>query len=618
MLKPHKMSSILITGPKNLQESVIKELHDMKVVHIVGHSKNEFADIGKPLESAPFISEMLVKVRALIAELGIKNYELEFELKRGMPEVESTIKKISEELSFCQKALKNAEESISKNTIIKQELEILSGIEVPLESFAPCKSLACFTGYLKGEGMLENMESELSYITKGYMLLHKPFDKKQFIALFAHSKIRNLAAGILEKKGFSPVNFAATGNLKGTASANLARIREEIAGSQGKKAEIKKRIGDLGQEYKGFLLSAQDFLSGQIEKAQAPLMFAATDTSFLIKGWVPSEILKASMERLNRAEKNRIFIHFEPAKKNEKVPVKLKNPPHVRPFEFFMDIYTMPAYNELDPTFFVFLTFPLLFGFMLGDIGYGLVTLILSLTLKKIFPKAKSFFSITMLASLSTMIFGLIFGEFFGYEEVMGLHIPHLLSRGHQITELLYVAVAVGFIHVNAGLAAGFINELNSHGFRHAFFAKISWFVFEAGFVMLMLSIFNFIAISYWFGVGIIALSAVMLFIGEGARGPIEIPGLLSNILSYARLMAIGVSSVKLAELINEMSGQMFHSGGLFIIAGILILAIGHAVNIGLGLMGSFLHSLRLHYVEFFSKFFHGGGEKYKPFGYRD
>ena len=108
-----------------------------------------------------------------------------------------------------------------------------------------------------------------------------------------------------------------------------------------------------------------------------------------------------------------------------------------------------------------------------------------------------------------------------------------------------------------------------------------------------------------------------MLYKGEGIRGLIEIPSIFSNTLSYARLMAIGLSSVVLALIINDSAEQFFHKGGFLVLIGVLILVIGHVINIMLGLLGSFLHSLRLHYVEFFTKFFHGGAKKYQPFGMR-
>jgi len=235
--------------------------------------------------------------------------------------------------------------------------------------------------------------------------------------------------------------------------------------------------------------------------------------------------------------------------------------------------------------------------------------------LKKFMPKVKNFFNILIFASFATIFFGLLFGEFFGLETIAGFELPHILSRSHQTNELLYLAVGVGVLHINLGLIIGFINELKSHGFMTALFAKGGWFVLEIGIVLLALSSFNIIILPIYVGVAFLIISLFMLFKGEGVRGLVEIPSIFSNSLSYARLMAIGLSSVKLAEVINESAAGMFHKGGFLILAGVLILVIGHMINIILGTFGSFIHSLRLHYVEFFTKFFNGGAKKYEPFG---
>ena len=161
----------------------------------------------------------------------------------------------------------------------------------------------------------------------------------------------------------------------------------------------------------------------------------------------------------------------------------------------------------------------------------------------------------------------------------------------------------------------GFINELRAHGLSKAIYEKGSWFVLQFGVVLLALSSMGIIQLPSLVGYVFLLISIIMLFKGEGVRGIIELPSIFTNILSYSRLMAIGLSSVSLAVVINEMSLDFFEKGGFSILAGILILLIGHLLNIVLGLFGSFLHSLRLHYVEFFGKFFHGGAEKYRPFG---
>ncbi len=615
MLTPSSMSRVVITGPKSIQEDIIKELHSLKILHIVDHTKSELADIGNPLESAAKLSEILVKVRSLISLLGVKKEDYDFELKKGMLEIQSTAKKLSDELNVNLDEIKKIDETLSRNELIRQELDILKGINIALEALSSYKSLAYFAGYLKGKNGHELLKGELEETTAKFMLLQNPTSKGNLIILFIDTKNKDSAISIMQKIGFNPVNFLNLSGLKGLASNNIRKLDEDTVRFIMKKDEIGIKLGNLRNNYSSFLLASEDFLKDQLEKAEAPLKFASTKSSFLVKGWVPSDGLNKSIDRLNKVSKNRIFVQFEPAKKSDKVPVKLKNNRYSKPFEFFLDLYSMPTYKEIDPTFFIFLTFPILFGMMLGDIGYGLVSFLIFWILKMKMPKARNLMNILILASLVSVLFGILFGEFFGLEKIGNIELWHLISREKEMFTLMYLAIGIGVVHLNGGLIIGFINELRAHGFRHAFFGKVSWFVLETGIVFIALSIFKKIIISWVVGAAIIFLSLIMLFIGEGVKGPIESLSIITNALSYARLMAIGLSSVILAAIINDESGQFFHKGGLFIFAGVLVLVVGHAINLMLGLLGSFLHSLRLHYVEFFSKFFHGGAEKYNPFG---
>ena len=195
MLKPYQMSSVIITGPNSIQETVIKELHNLKILHIVEHSKNELADIGKPLDNAGRLSETLVKIRALIAALNIKKEETGFETSKGLLEIESATKKLNQEASSNLDELRKTDEQIAKNQAAKNELEILKDIGVPLESFAPYKSLAYFTGYIGNKSSINFLKEELLKITDKFMLFESIARKRQFIVLFVDIKNKERGSG---------------------------------------------------------------------------------------------------------------------------------------------------------------------------------------------------------------------------------------------------------------------------------------------------------------------------------------------------------------------------------------------------------------------------------------
>ena len=217
------MTRAIITGPKNIQETIIKELYNLKILHIVEHTKNELADIGKPLDYASRLSEILVKVRALISALDInvkKFNEVKFFDKT---KIDSTTKKLSEEININLDELRKIEGQILKNESVKQELEILKNINVPLEAFTTYKSLSYFMGYIK-ENNVPTLRNELKKATEKFILFNSTFKNKNFIVLFIDATIKEQANIILNKAGFSHINFVNISNLRGSASDNLKKI----------------------------------------------------------------------------------------------------------------------------------------------------------------------------------------------------------------------------------------------------------------------------------------------------------------------------------------------------------------------------------------------------------
>ena len=619
------MSRVIVTGPNSVQEAIIKELHELEVLHIIEHSKNELADIGQPFGNSNKLSEIIVRIRSVINSLGIKKTDEIPKAKSGLFEIDRTSKKIADEVNKNNEELRRIEELSARNSAILNELNLIKGINLPVGAFKPYKTLDVITGFADDAHGAEYLDSSLRNVTQNFALYLSSSDKKAkkiFVAIFIKKANRKDADKVLQTVGFAPVNLTGINSNGLDKGRNAAQCIREAEAQRQRLLSLREsaieRARRLAGEYKHFLLASEELLSRELEKADSPLKFAATKNAFLIKGWVPKEQLDAAIERLEKAGKGKIFIHYEDAGKKDKVPVKLKNPAYARPFEFFIDIYSLPNYREIDPTFFIFLTFPIFFGFMLGDFGYGILSFILFYCLKKKMPKGAALFNVLLLSSASSILFGLIYGEFFGLEEIGRFSIPHLISRAHSTSELMYIAIIIGIVHVNWGLIAGFINIYKDHGMKHAMLEKGSWIVLQIGIALFALSLLKKIQIHWGIGALMIIASWVMLFKGEGIKGLIEVPSILTNTLSYLRLMAIGLSSVSIAVVVNEMAEGFFHEGGILILAGILILLVGHIFNLVLGLFGSFLHSLRLHYVEFFSKFFHGGAEKYRPFGAKE
>jgi len=371
-------------------------------------------------------------------------------------------------------------------------------------------------------------------------------------------------------------------------------------------------IEELRKKWATKLPEYEKALSERFDKLEVSLKFLETEQTVIIWGFIPKKKADNMISILSVAAKNKVIIEKFDIEKDDKVPTAFDNPSPIDSFQFFLDVYAIPKYKTIDPTWFISFTFPFLFGFMLGDIGYGITTLIVVWILKKNMPRFSKFLNIILISSAATILFGLVFGEFFGAEIY-----PGLISRNpeHKIETLLITSLVIGVIHLNSGLISGFKNELAEHGFKEAFYKKFGWIFLEIAAALLGISYSKLLPLPHFIGYAVLIASILIIFKGERIEGLIEIPTIFANILSYARLMAIGLSSVGLALIVNEFTGQMFKNGGIFIIVGVLILVIGHFINLFIGIFDSFLQSLRLHYVELFSKFYKGGGILYKPFG---
>ncbi len=339
-----------------------------------------------------------------------------------------------------------------------------------------------------------------------------------------------------------------------------------------------------------------------------------TSHAFAIEGWLPESARDAVAARLEARFGDAVVVETlgREAWASETAPVVLRNPRLFRPFEALIRIMPLPTYGSLDPTPFVAVFFPLFFGVMLGDIGYGALLAIVAIVLRlrsKPGTIARTVAEIAGPCAAFAIIFGFLYGELFGDlgARWLGLE-PVLVNRETALISTLVAVLALGLVHIVLGLVLGAVaGWRRSH--RHATGKGVT-----ALMVLLvvgaLLAALDVLPGAFFTPLVVALLVAFPVLIAlEGIVAPIELLSTLGNVLSYTRLVAIGTASVMLATIANEMVGTIGSTA-----IGLIFALLFHLVNFGIGLFSPSVHALRLHYVEFFGKCYSPGGMPYRPF----
>jgi V/A-type H+-transporting ATPase subunit I len=420
-------------------------------------------------------------------------------------------------------------------------------------------------------------------------------------------------------------------------------------------SEAKTSIDNAIEEIKSYsdkkedLLFLQDYDTMRAEKYEVIGHLLQTQNVFIITGYIPEKDAEVLMNDLNA--KFDIAVEIEQPTRKEDVPVLLKNNGFSRPLEGVVGGFSLPGRNEIDPTMVMSLFYYLLFGIMLSDAGYGaLMVAACAFALIRfrntMEVSMKDTLKMYLYCGISTVFWGIMFGSFFG--DIIDVVSDTFFTGNIALSPLWFFPVKepmrmltfsllLGLIHLIAGLLMKFYLLLRQRDYKSILYDVISWIVLITSSTILILSMEMFQsilgiditipAIVGKIASGLAILSAVIIILTNGreSKNPFKrflkglyalygITSYLSDVLSYSRLLALGLATGVIASVINQMAAMASNVifGPMFFI---IVVIFGHTLNIGINALGAYVHTNRLQYVEFFGKFYEGGGRKFNPFG---
>ncbi len=621
-----EMEKLSIIGPISLQETVLQVIQGQRAVELI-NAKETFADelttetteidgtedqeamnytsLLKRLET---ISDFLKryssdKVQSVLKRKNMTMDELEAsynetELLQELETIEE-IKTRFEDLGRTREDIRKERSEfarwqyldvIPKNTDLK-ETEMTIGV---LNN----QNKAVFENSLK---QIPDLYKEEVYNSTHHIYYFLLYMKE------SHYQVR----GILEKSGFKTVDYAYDISPK-EKYQELQKREDEI---HEERKELKQQLIPYAKQLEKFAL-AEEVVLAYMQRQKAQTLVGESKELFAIDGWVPVDEKEEFLQALyKKVPKDNVVVEFTKPVKGEEVPVRLKNNALVAPFELLTEMYSLPKYGEVDPTPLMTPFYLVFFGMMVADLGYGLVMLLGTIIAKKFMVLKRGmerFVDFFFILSFPVMIWGLIYGSFFG----ASLPKPFpLLSTSTDVNTILLLSVVFGFIQIIFGLLVNGVMLVREKEYLNAVRDGFAWQGLLIGIVIALVGkMFIKSDILFYSGVIVAVLCALSIVAipvfqskskGKGlAKGMYGLYGLTSyigDLVSYTRLMALGISGGSIAAAFNMLVGYM--PGIARFTIGIVLIVALQLLNLFLSLLSAYVHGARLQYVEFFGKF---------------
>ena len=532
---------------------------------------------------------------------------------------------VAEEISSNEDRIKRigAEESRQRSNI--DALTPWTKLDLSLETTGT-ERCSVMLGTVPGSTDFAAMESALAAVTEEAELFLVEEDKTQkYLALVC---MKEEHAAVIECMRSFSFSAAPVGGMTGTARECIAAAGKELDKLAREKADCLLNIGALA-DHRNELKLAADVLSTKIARAEAEDKLYGLKSVVFMQGWMPAERESEMAELFDKYDCAWETEDPEPSEYPE-VPVKLRSNKVTNALNMVTNMYSLPAYDGLDPNPLMAPFFILFYGLMMADMGYGLLMVIAALVaLKKIKPRegSLSFCQLLLYCGIATFAMGALTGGFFGdaleqIGKIIGMPegwgvLPSLFSPTNDVIYVLVGSMALGLIHLNTGMVINFVKKTKRGQLADAIWEEGALWVTLVGIVLFILKKANVAGVPV-----VLIIGLVMVFYGgsrsaQGVGGKIlsifvtlynQATGWFGDILSYSRIMALMLAGSVIATVFNTI-GSIANSLWLFI----PVFLIGHALNFALNLLGCYVHDLRLQCLEFFGKFYEDGGKAFAP-----
>ena len=631
MFRPKSMKKVRLIVLKSHVGDLVKDLHEAGLVDI-RKTRHEGLDEGRPLGTFDELSAELVKLRGVLSLM-----EAALPKKDAHVPVAMDGKDALEEarnLGFDAKLRALNQEA----NALAEKVKTLEGEALNVEKVLPFKGVdfskltTRTLSYRVGEmqqGKIDHLEATLTRMSGQNALVSEEGDPATLVIY--ERKDQQAVDVVLADFGFSDID------LPQGMTTPMEAINSLNAENDKAKSRLSEVRAEMGRISKGHIKKVKDIIFSleiEADRAEIASRFASSKCAYVLEGWVlesEAPAVKAIADKYDDVIME--DVHFG---HGEMPPTVLDNPKQAGPMEFITKSYSLPNYFEIDPTMMYLVALPILYGMIVGDFIYGLMSIVLGFILLRKFEKSyimSNVSKIWMISGVPSMAFGIFYDEWGGMSHYhvielinkwTGVALAHAplytgFSRMENVLALIALSALAGLIHLGAGFILGAINEWN-HSKRHAF-AKIAWLGVEIGLTLALLPYLPSMLPQLGYidtaistaGLVLLGISAVILTVTEGVLGIIEIPGLVGNILSYSRIAAIGIVGVVIAELLNEFILPMPEQG-VFAIVLLPVFFVLHVMNCFVAMFESLVQGGRLNIVEFRSKFMHGGGDVFIPF----